>query len=205
MIPEDRVMTIFVEANPVPDVDILNLVEVGSSDYLATLEQRSSNVTQLDARQSPSTRTNRPSRWLAAVAAVIAIIGIGLFVNRGGSEVAETGPPTLTYIGDACTYTGPVDFAVGSMVTFTFVDEVPNSQVGFGIWAIDDSMTVEEILDEGINNNASQVDFTTRQIDDTTFEFSYAFDEPGSFVLNCAKRAEGEPPVDYAHKFTVSE
>ena len=92
MITEDRVMTIFVEANPAPDVDALELVEVGSAAYLATLEQRSSEVTQLETQKPPEEDQKRSwTPWLVAAVAIL-VLGVALIIIT--QLPAETPPAT---------------------------------------------------------------------------------------------------------------
>lgn len=92
MIAEERVMAIFVEANPAPDVDDLRLIEVGSAVYLANLEQRSSEVTTLDTKQDRDTKRTPPIiPWLVA-AGVILVIAVALILKSQGAEE----PPVLT-------------------------------------------------------------------------------------------------------------
>ena len=45
MINVERVIALLAEANPIPDVDSLDLVEIGAASYLTALNQRSREVT----------------------------------------------------------------------------------------------------------------------------------------------------------------
>ena len=90
MITEETVMTIFVEANPAPDVDELDLVQTGSSAYLATLEQRSSEVTQLDTQRKDQTKKRSVRPWLIA-AVVIIVAGVAFILLNQGEEAPVAG------------------------------------------------------------------------------------------------------------------
>lgn len=90
MITEQQMKTLFVQANPIPDTDLVDLLEMDGTAYLATLEQRSSEVTQLDTRP---TETSNPRRgrlllvWGATAAAVL--IGAVVILN----QPEEVSPP----------------------------------------------------------------------------------------------------------------
>ena len=123
---------------------------------------------------------------------VVALL-LGL-VACGGS-----GEPTATYDGDGCTYDGPDEFDLNSEVTFTFVDAVEEPGVGFGVWALPEGMTAEEIRDQGIMNNGAQMAESAAEITDSGIRLTYTFDSAGLYAINCAAA------VDYATLFTVSE
>ena len=93
MITEERVMTLFDEANPIPDVDSLDLVEVGATRYLATLEQRSSGMTQLDTKQKDQEQKKTVrQRWLVA-AVVIILAGVALLLINQSDETPVADQP----------------------------------------------------------------------------------------------------------------
>jgi hypothetical protein len=90
---EDRVMAVLASANPMPDDDSLELDTDGVT-YLATLEKRSSEVTQLDTRPPEQ---DKSSRWtlVAVAAAAVVILGTALILlTRDSDEVATDPPPT---------------------------------------------------------------------------------------------------------------
>ena len=93
MVTEETVMTIFVEANPAPDVDELDLVQTGSAAYLATLETRSSAVTQLDTRTEDQNEKRTYWPWLTA-AMVIVLVGLAVFLVNQGDDNPAAGQPS---------------------------------------------------------------------------------------------------------------
>ena len=97
MITEEHVMATLAHSNPVPDVEDIDLVQVGTASYLATLEQRSSEVTNLDTKQTEQTSTKRSMvPWLVA-AGVAAIIGVAIIFAAQNTEQAPVADqPTLT-------------------------------------------------------------------------------------------------------------
>jgi hypothetical protein len=94
---EEQVWTVLVETNPVPDVNQYGHDEDGGAAYLATLEPRSSEVTQLDAKQTESTSPKRSMvPWLIA-AGVAAVIGVAVIIASLNTEEAPVvDQPTLT-------------------------------------------------------------------------------------------------------------
>ena len=91
MITEDRGLTMLAGANPVPQLDLID-VDVEAAKYLATLEQRSSEVTQLDTKPKDDKEKKTATPWLVA-AAVAIVAGIGLIVVNQGNEAPSTGQP----------------------------------------------------------------------------------------------------------------
>lgn len=92
MVTDERLNTLLSHANPVPDVGKIDLIEVGAATYLATLDQRSSEVTKVETTQPKPNREPRSAMpWLVAAAAVV-VVGAGvLFFNQGNNDqVAST-------------------------------------------------------------------------------------------------------------------
>lgn len=206
MITERQMRTLFTQANPIPDPDAVRVDEMAATAYLANLETRSSQMTQLETRpEGQKDKKLSPMTWLAAAAAVIVVTALGVLINRNTTEVAD-GPPTIVYTGNECAYQGQTEFEVGTEVTFSFLDNVDRIEgvsVGFGIWRLPEGMTVQEILDEGMMNNGAQVETSALPTADG-LDLTVTFDEPGLYAANCADRTEGQPPADYANLFTVN-
>ena len=99
MITEQQMRTLFVQANPIPDGDTVPLDEMAATAYLATLEQRSSEVTQLDTKQTePQSPKRSMMPWLIA-AGLAAVIGVAVIIASLNGEPApvvdEPSPTTL--------------------------------------------------------------------------------------------------------------
>lgn len=97
---EDHVLALIEEGNPVPDPEQITDAPVEPAAYLATLQERSSEVTQLDERTTTGESTQN-RWWIAAAAVLIAVLGAVVFVlAQGGDEVPPaTEPPTTTTPG----------------------------------------------------------------------------------------------------------
>lgn len=116
MVTEERLNTLLAHANPVTDVSKIDLIDVGAAAYLATLEQRSSEVTQLETKTEEQPDQQRPFiAWLAAATAII-VIGVALLIiNQGPDEMTPITEPTPTTVADA--------------VPTTVVEETPSTVV----------------------------------------------------------------------------
>ena len=108
MITEEHVMATLAHSNPVPDVEDIDLVQVGTASYLATLEQRSSGMTELDTKTPESKNPRRPIvPWLIA-AGVAAVIGVAIIIAAQNTEEAPVvdqptptaGPVTIETVLD---------------------------------------------------------------------------------------------------------
>lgn len=100
MISEERLLELFAQDNPIPDVDELDLGNLESAAYLATLERRSSEVTRLDTENETQQSSGRRLTWLVAATVAVVVIGLALILaNLGGAEdpgpVEEPAPTTL--------------------------------------------------------------------------------------------------------------
>ena len=101
MSTESEVMALLEEGNPATEVPETAWSETNAAAYLATLEQRSSEVTQLDTRPQrtrtePTSQKQPPMRWLVA-AAVIILAGVAFLLTNLGSDeppVVTDPPPT---------------------------------------------------------------------------------------------------------------
>ena len=88
MITEEHVVRFFDQANPIPDVELLDMEQIGAARHLATLEQRSSEVTQFDTKTQDNREKNKKNVMAFLVAAAVVIVaGIGFMVLTPGDEV----------------------------------------------------------------------------------------------------------------------
>lgn len=104
MITEDRVWAILVESNPLPEESERETLDVDATSYLATLEQRSSEVTQLDTRRPDSEESGLPIAKILLAVAAVALVGVGiLFATRNSGPPVVTASPSSTTIAQATT------------------------------------------------------------------------------------------------------
>ena len=135
------------------------------------------------------------------LASLLACVLIAVGCSSDSSSAVS---PTSTFDGDSCAYDGPDEFSAGSEVTFTLIDTSSTQSVGFGVWAVPDSMTAEEIRDRGIFNRGAQLSESAAEPTDTGIRLTYLLSDPGLYAVNCADRPDGGPAVDYATLFTVT-
>jgi hypothetical protein len=143
VITEDRMRTLFAAANPVPDEDALVIDERDVTAYLANLEERSSEVTKLDTKQTSVPGRRRPSTfWLAAAVAVV-VLGVPVVAELGdedlqpavptSEEVAETFVEGLESL-DAGSVEGLLTEEATAMYLATFgYDETQQGSIE-GLW-----------------------------------------------------------------------
>lgn len=91
MITEDRGLTMLAGANPVPQLDLIE-VDFEAAKYLATLEQRSSEVTQIDTKAKDGKQKKKRNATAFLVAAgVVIVAGIGFLVSNNSDSADIAG------------------------------------------------------------------------------------------------------------------
>ena len=102
---EDRVFTLLIESNPIPHVDDLDVDEIGGARYLATLEQRSSEMTQVDTKREDQKEKKTIRPWLVAAAVVMILAGVAVILMNQSDEapIADQpfGPDSALDVSDA--------------------------------------------------------------------------------------------------------
>lgn len=86
---ETRILALFEEANPVPDIHAMDSERSEPAAYLATLEKRSSEVTKLDTKLDRPDKTRKVRVWMAAAAVILvvaAIAGLNGLLTGDSSE-----------------------------------------------------------------------------------------------------------------------
>lgn len=97
MTTEERVMSLFESANPVPEPD--NSTPLTASDYLATLDRRTSTMTLTAIEPEAPEHNNSKRPWLmaaAAVAALTLVAGLILAATRTGEVPVPADQPEPT-------------------------------------------------------------------------------------------------------------
>jgi len=80
---EDQIVALFAKANPVPSLDLLDPVEALDMEPLAHLSARSSEMTEVETTEvKPEGPSRRPRLALAVAMTVIALVALGILVNR---------------------------------------------------------------------------------------------------------------------------
>jgi len=104
VITEEHVVRFFDQANPIPDVESLDMEQIGAARHLATLEQRSSEVTQLSTQQPETPKPNRTSMGSLAAAFVAVLVGVAILIlNQEGEETPPATEVVSTTLGQSST------------------------------------------------------------------------------------------------------
>lgn len=101
---EERVMTLLVEANPVPDLGSFDVVEVDATRYLAILDQRSSEMTKSEVKMDrPGRERRQPRAGMALAAVAVAVLGTvaWLGVKANERDAASAGVAVAEKFADA--------------------------------------------------------------------------------------------------------
>lgn len=115
MITEEGAVALMNEANPVPDLDSYDVVDPGVAAYLAELEHRSSEVTQLETKETVEKQRNRsPLGWLVA-AVMVVVLGVALIL-MGQEEAPGPVDQTPTTLVESAPTTVPVPTTVPEVV-----------------------------------------------------------------------------------------
>jgi hypothetical protein len=97
VINEVQALALLDEVNPVPDMESYAVPEADIAAYLATLQQGSSEMTQVETRPTEEARPRR-SRLIAVTAILLVIVGTAVFLLiRPGQEASvatQLQPPT---------------------------------------------------------------------------------------------------------------
>lgn len=96
---ETRILALFEEANPVPDIRAMEFEPIEPAAYLATLERRSSEMTQVDAKIDQQDRTRRVRTWMAAAAVIVVVAAIAgltvMLTGDGSTDVPVVDDPAV--------------------------------------------------------------------------------------------------------------
>jgi hypothetical protein len=136
----ERIYALYVQANPVPDADLLSLTRDEAA--LLTIEGSQDMLTQ----EPVSTHTASPPtkrRAFAAAGAIAAVVAIGLvaalLLNSDDSQpvAAADATPEMTFDGTTCSYEGPALIEEG-LVDFSLTNTAAEA-VAIAGWLVEGS------------------------------------------------------------------
>ena len=114
MITQERVLELYDSANPVKDAESM-MAELGAASYLATLEQRSSEMTRLDTTTKDETIVKRPPAVWMVAAIIVLVFGLAaIFVSQGTDETPPATDPIPTTVVESVREGIPVYVGMGS-------------------------------------------------------------------------------------------
>ncbi len=167
----------------------------------------------------PRTPWWRGPRVALAVAAAIVVVAVATFaiaslIDSDEPDALGDSQPTATLIGDGCTYEGPTEFALDSVVTFTFINATANSDAEFSVWKVPEGTTADDFLTfEGllgvVGQGSAADDRYDVQVPPTVqnreYPMTITLNRPGLHILNCFdERPNINDENHYAIFFTVS-
>ena len=149
----ERVFALYVQANPIPEPDLLSLV--GDETELPIIEGSTEmDESGIDVKDQNHTRTLRQQRrWNPAVVlsgafvVVVAIVG-AVFLLRGeaGPVAASDANPVITCDGESCSYDGAESIFEGS-VEFTLANN-GTKDLMLSVWRFSSATAVTFELDQ---------------------------------------------------------
>ncbi len=200
MITEETVMTIFVEANPAPDVDELDLVQTGSAAYLATLAQRSSEMTQVDTRSEDQNEKNTYWPWLTA-AMIIVLVGLAVVLLNQGDDnpAADASPEEVLADYAAARNSGDVDGVIEFYAEDAVVENHPLDDDGIATGTAEIRALEEQM--PGIQGSGDGVEFLDMVVSGNTVTFNAMFFRRGaeadsSVIQGCSGSKDHQVTVE---------
>ena len=150
MTEQERVLTLWADANPIRNADVAELERDDSATYLATLTQRSSEMTKLepDYEAQPAIKPSRRG-WVAVAAAAVAVLVIGVgyqFLAESDVFGSSTVVAEVRFDGEECVYEGPSTFNTGD-VEFTFHNDYLDGRSRFDIFSLHDGKDARDLED----------------------------------------------------------
>jgi len=118
------------------------------------------------------------------------------------SAAAAEATVTVTFSGDACTYTGASTFDVGTELTIEVVNGTERS-FGFSVWKLPDGTTVADIEAQGMLEVGGDMSENMRGIlrpgSVESRDLLVVLDESGTWGMNCFTLLTGtiQPGEDY--------
>lgn len=142
----ERIYALYVQANPVPDADLLSLTRDEAT--LLTIEGSQDMLTQ-EPVSTPTVSPPTKRRSIAAVGAIAAVVAIGLvtalLLNSDESQpvAAADAAPEVTFDGTTCSYEGPLVVEEGT-VEFS-MNNSANVDFALAGWRMEEPVLSEEL------------------------------------------------------------
>lgn len=204
---EQRVLALIEQGNPVPDPAAIETLPAQPAEYLATLQQRSSEVTQLDERTERQEGNRRPWRVAAVAAALVIIAGVlALLLNQNSEEAPTITEPTPTTVAPAPTI-DPTGYWNADSARRIHISEdgtyawmVVSSVRDRGVWEIeDDTIRLIASGESELCNNGDIATVRVALADTDTLELSTISDDcadRGIFVNDESRILERTDPFE---------
>lgn len=155
----ERIYALYVQANPVPDPDLLDMTR--DETILLSIEGSEDMITQEPIQESPRVRPSRRNVLVGAGAfAAILVVGLVtvLLVSGDGSGPVAAGSarPEVVFDGATCTYDGPREIEAGN-VEFTLVNSA-SRLFELHVWRMEGDALQAELLRTPIGSDMEVLD-----------------------------------------------
>ena len=142
----DQVHEIVRGANPVPDLDVLEPIEMPFLADSATSGAVSAEQTDVEMPEPESPRLRRGLLLGVATAGLVVIVGLALaFATADTTDIfgSDSRLLQLTFDGEQCSYEGPSELSVGE-VEIVYHNE-SSDKAWFDFVRLDEGRTIQEV------------------------------------------------------------
>ena len=170
----EAVFTLLVESNPIPDLSVLDLADVSAATYLDTLEQRSSEVTQVDTRREDQIAKRTYWPWLAAAMAIV-LVGLAVVLLNQGDDTpaADASPEEVLTDYAAARNSGDINAVVAFYAEDAVVENHPLDDDGIATGTAEIRVLEEQV--PGHQGSGDGVEYIDILVSGNRVTFDYMF------------------------------
>jgi len=189
----EQIYALYVQANPVPDPDLLP--PTMDEAVLLSIEGSQAMQTQEPTKEQPAVRTTGRNILVAVGAfAVVIVVGLiaALLINNSdsGPVAAADAAPVVVFDGSTCTYDGPTQIEEG-MVEFSIIN-TGDVDFGLGGWLMSGAALEAELQNLPVG---SDMDADLEQMPDGDLVFGW-YTLPGVSKLRAWPMSAGTHLID---------
>jgi len=189
----EQIYALYVQANPVPDPDLLPPTR--DEAVLLSIEGSQAMQTQEPTKEQPAVRTTGRNILVAVGAfAVVIVVGLiaALLINNSdsGPVAAADAAPVVVFDGSTCTYDGPTQIEEG-MVEFSIIN-TGDVDFGLGGWLMSGAALEAELQNLPVG---SDMDADLEQMPDGDLVFGW-YTLPGVSKLRAWPMSAGTHLID---------
>jgi len=197
---EDRVIALIDEGNPIPDPNDLDRDRLDAAAYLATLEPRSSAVTQVDTRREDQKAKRTYWPWLTA-AMVIVLVGLAVVLANQGDDnpAADASPEEVLVDYTAVRNSGDIDGVIEFYAEDAVVENHPLDDDGIANGTAEIRALEEQV--PGHQGSGDGIEIIDMVVSGNTVTFDYMFFQRGaeadsSVIQGCLGARDNQVTVE---------